>query len=264
MSRDQGHGLPLESVSPAGSFTALLKAKGLVPAWDLPADASAVEAPEGTTVLAFRFADGVVMAGDRRATAGNLIAHHKVQKVFPADSFSAVAISGTAGIAIELVRLFQTELEHYEKLEGRRLSLEGKANHLAGMVRNQLPMAFQGLVVIPLFCGFDENESEGKLYSFDVVGGRYEEADYAATGSGGRDAKLYLRGTHAPELSEAAALELSVRTLMAAAEEDTATGGPDLKRGIYPNVVIVSSDGYREVEEEAVEQVARELIGAGS
>lgn len=254
-------GVPEPEVVPAESFTALLRARGMEPRWSLPPEASLADAPEGTTVLAFRYADGVLMAGDRRATAGNVIAHHSLQKVFPADVLSAVAISGTAGIAIELIRLFQTELEHYEKLEGSRLSLEGKANHLAAMVRAQLPMAFQGLVVVPLFCGFDEEGGRGRLYTFDVVGGRYEETDYAATGSGGREAKAYIRTAFREGLSEAEALQMAVEALVAAAEEDSATGGPDLQRGIYPNVVVVSAAGYRELPEEQVAEAARRAMG---
>jgi proteasome beta subunit len=247
---------------PGESFAALLRVQGIEPRWTLPPDASLVDAPEGTTVLAFRYAGGVIMAGDRRATAGNVIAYRTMQKVFPADAFSAVGVSGTAGVGIELIRLFQTELEHYEKLEGSRLSLEGKANHLAAMVRAHLPMAFQGLVVVPLFCGFDEDAGQGRLYSFDVVGGRYEETDYAATGSGGRDAKAYLRTAFREGLAEGEALRLAIESLVAAAEEDTATGGPDLQRGIYPNVVVVSAEGYREIPEEHVAEVSREVMGA--
>jgi proteasome beta subunit len=250
-------------VVPGESFTALLRAQGLEPRWTLPAEGSLVDTPEGTTVLAFRYIHGVIMAGDRRATAGNVIAHRSLQKVFPADGYSAVAISGTAGIAIELIRLFQTELEHYEKLEGSRLSLEGKANHLAAMVRARLPMAFQGLVVVPLFCGFDELTGQGRLYSFDVVGGRYEETDYAATGSGGREAKAYIRTAFREGLSEAEAMQMAVEALVAAAEEDSATGGPDLQRGIYPNVVVVSAEGYRELPEAEVAEAARRAMGAG-
>lgn len=247
---------------PGESFTALLRAQGMEPRWTLPPDASLLDAPEGTTVLAFRYVDGVIMAGDRRATAGNVIAYRTMQKVFPADAYSAVGVSGTAGVGVELIRLFQTELEHYEKLEGSRLSLEGKANHLAAMVRAHLPMAFQGLVVVPLFCGFDEDGGQGRLYSFDVVGGRYEETDYAATGSGGRDAKAYLRTAFRESLSEEEALRLAIESLVAAAEEDTATGGPDLQRGIYPNVAVVSAEGYREIDEERVAAVSREVMGA--
>ncbi len=259
-----GDGLvvPSDPVTPTESFSSLLKAHGLEPEWNAPPGAERLDAPEGTTVLAFRYGGGVVMAGDRRATAGNLIAHRNVQKVFSADRFSAVAISGTAGIAVELIKLFQTELEHYEKLEGSRLSLEGKANYLARMIRGQLQLAFQGLVVIPLFCGFDEEDQRGRLFSFDVVGGRYEETDYAATGSGGRDAKLYLRTAFQHHLEEGPALRLALEALLAAAEEDTATGGPDLQRGIFPNVVTVSADGFRELPEDAVEAATRELMGS--
>jgi proteasome beta subunit len=259
----ESDGLPLEAVTPSESFSALLRSRGLTPRWDASAGAGALHSPEGTTVLAFRFSDGVVMAGDRRAISGNLIAHRRIQKVFPADAYSAVAISGTAGIAIELVRLFQTELEHYEKIEGHRLSVQGKANHLATMVRRQLPMAFQGLVVIPLFCGVDEDTGEGHLFSFDVVGGSYEETDYAAAGSGARDARLYLRTTYSPSMDADAAVDLSVAALVAAAEEDTATGGPDLRREIYPNVAIVSDRGYEEIDGQRVAEAARAAMGEG-
>lgn len=251
---------PGNPVVPGESFHALLRAEGIEPRWPLPDDPGHLEVAAGTTVLAFRFADGVLMAGDRRATAGNVIAHRNMQKVFPADGFSAVAISGTAGIAIELIRLFQTELEHYEKLEGSRLSLEGKANHLAAMVRARLPMAFQGLGVVPLFCGFDEAAGEGRLYSYDIVGGRYDETDYAATGSGGPEAKAFMRGAYREGLSEDEALAVAMGALVAAAEEDAATGGPDPHRGIYPNVVVVSVEGYRELPEERVAEAARRAL----
>jgi len=204
-----------------------------------------------------RLAEGAVMAGDRRATAGNLIAHRRVQKVFPADRYSAVAISGTAGIAIEMIRLLQTELEHYEKLEGNGLSLEGKANYLAGMIRRQLPMAFQGLIVIPIFAGYDLEAGTGRLFSFDVVGGRYEEIDFTVTGSGGRDAKQHLRAAYRPDMGEDAAVRVAVEALIVAAEEDSATGGPDLRRRIFPNVAVVDAAGYREVPEESVAEIAR-------
>ena len=260
MTEARAGGLPWDPVVPAASFTALLRSRGLEPRWSVPAEATVLEAPEGTTVLAFRYADGVLMAGDRRATAGNVIAHRSLQKVYPADGLSAVAISGTAGIAIELVRLFQTELEHYEKLEGSRLSLEGKANHLAAMVRAQLPMAFQGLVVMPLLCGFDESAGRGRLYSYDVVGGRYEETDFTAIGSGGPYAKAHLPGSFQEALSEDEAVRVAVEALVAAAEEDSATGGPDLQRGIYPNVVVISAQGYREVAEDRVGAAARRAM----
>ncbi len=241
---------------PTSSFTDLLQSLGLEPKWSIPDGSGALEAPIATTVLALRFADGVVMVGDRQATEGHLVAHRTIRKVFEADRFSAVAISGTAGIAVDLVRLFQTELEHYEKLEGTRLSLDGKATYLGRMVRQQLPLVFQGLVVVPLFAGYDESDKIGRLYTFDVVGGRYEEREYGATGSGSRDAKAYLRSAYAPELDEAGALEVGVRALVAAAQVDTATGGPDLARGILPNVVTVTERGFEEIDEDVVGDLA--------
>ena len=198
----------------------------------------------GTTVVALRYADGVVMAGDRRATEGNIIAHRAMEKVFPADRHSAVAIAGAAGPAMEMVKLFQTQLEHYEKVEGVALSLEGKANQLGQMVREHLPMAMQGLVVVPLFCGFDLRTGEGRIFTYDVTGGHYEEADYAATGSGGRDARTTIKLGWRPGLGRAEAIELAVRALYEAADEDSATGGPDLVRGIFPVVATVTAEGY--------------------
>ena len=173
-----------------------------------------------------------------------------------------VAISGTAGLAVEMVRLFQTELEHYEKLEGTRLSLDGKATYLARLVRQQLPMVFQGLVVVPIFAGFDEASQEGRLYTFDVVGGRYEEQDFGATGSGGRDAKSFLRSAYRDGLDEPAALDVALRALIAASEEDTATGGPDTQRGIFPNVATVTSEGFREVADEQVAEISAAALEA--
>ena len=254
-------GLPADAPAPGTSFTDLLRSLDLAPEWKGRAEGS-VQAPEGTTVLALRYAEGVVMVGDRQATEGHLVAHRRIQKVFQADGYSAVAISGTAGLAVEMVRLFQTELEHYEKLEGTRLSLDGKATYLARMVRQQLPMVFQGLVVVPLFAGFDEASQEGRLYTFDVVGGRYEEQDFGATGSGGRDAKSYLRGAYQDGLDESAALDVGLRALIAASEEDTATGGPDVQRGIFPNVVTVTSAGYHEVPEEQVASISTTALEA--
>ena len=251
--------LPVEPLVPGSSFLDLLMARGAEPAW-ATGEGAHLGVPEATTVLALRYDAGVLMAGDRRATAGNLIAHKRVKKVFPADDFSAVAISGTAGMAAELIRLFQTELEHYEKIEGTRLSLEGKANYLARMVRSHLPLAFQGLVVVPLFCGYDDERGEGKLFTFDVVGGRYEEQDYATTGSGGGEARAFLKATYRDGLDEAEAIAVAVEALVAAAEEDAATGGPDLRRGIYPNVVTVSGDGYAEIDDDVLAGVAERVL----
>lgn len=251
---------PLAGGQPASSFTAMLGSLGQDLRWNLPPGDHSGLAPEATTILALQYADGVAMIGDRQATEGYTVAHRRVQKVFPADRYSAVAISGTAGLALELVRLFQTELEHYEKLEGTPLSLEGQANHLAGMVRQYLPLVFQGLVVIPLFCGYDRLEERGRLYAYDVVGGRYEEQQFGGSGSGGREAKSYLRSVWEPGLPEDRALRAGLGALIAAAEEDTATGGPDLRRGIFPNVVTVTAGGYQEIGEGRIGELIRSTL----
>jgi proteasome beta subunit len=238
---------------PGPDFAALLRKVG-VPARAESAEAGgSLTVRHGTTVVALRYEDGVVMAGDRRATEGHLIAHRAMEKVFPADRHSAVAIAGAAGPAVEMVKLFQTQLEHYEKVEGVSLSLEGKANQLGQMVREHLPMAFQGLAVIPLFAGFDVRRQVGRIFTYDVTGGHYEEAEHATTGSGGRDARTTIKLGWRPGLSRTEAIELAIRSLYEAADEDSATGGPDLIRGIFPLVATVTADGYEKVEEPEVE-----------
>ena len=220
-----------------------------------PAASAAVSvatAPHATTVVALRYADGVIMAGDRRATMGNIIAHRAMEKVFPADRHSAVAIAGSAGMAVEMVRLFQVQLEHYEKVEGTALSLEGKANQLAQMVRQNLPLAMQGLVVVPLFAGYDTARGIGRIFSYDATGGHYEEADFQATGSGGRDARSTIKLGYRDGLSRDEAVDLAIQSLYEAADEDSATGGPDLVRGIYPLIAVVDVEGYRLVPEDEV------------
>ncbi len=208
----------------------------------------------GTTVVALRFADGVVIAGDRRATEGHLIAYRSMEKVFPADSHSAVAIAGAAGPAVEMIRLFQVQLEHYEKVEGVALTLEGKANQLGQMVAGHLPMAMQGLAVVPLFAGYDLGRRTGRIFSYDLTGGHYEEPDHAATGSGGRDARTAVKARWREGLPRHEAVELAVAALFEAADEDIATGGPDLVRGIYPVVATVTGEGYERVGEDEVSQ----------
>lgn len=202
-------------------------------------------APHGTTIVALRTGDGVVMAGDRRATMGNLIAQHDIEKVFVADEYSVIGIAGTAGLAVELVRIFQVELEHYEKIEGLPLSLDGKANRLASMLRSNLGLAMQGLAVVPLFAGYDERRSAGRIFSYDVTGGRYEEHDFYAVGSGSTFArgslkKLYRRGAALDD-----AVSTALEALYDAADDDSATGGPDMSRGIYPVVAVVDAGGAR-------------------
>ncbi len=241
-----------------GGFTELLGAVGQQDrVVGSTTDGTALPAPKATTVLALRHADGVVMIGDRQATEGYAVANRRMRKVFAADEHAAVAVSGTAGLAVEMVRLFQTELEHYEKLEGTRLSLEGKANYLSRMVRGSLPMAMQGLVVIPLFAGYDERAGEGRLFTFDVVGGQYEEIAFGATGSGSREARSYLRAAYEPGMDASSAISLGLRALIAAAEQDIATSGPDFERGIMPVVVVVDADGYRELPDDEIADAAR-------
>jgi proteasome beta subunit len=221
---------------------------------------AAVQVPHGTTVVALRFAEGIVMAGDRRATAGNIIAHHAMEKVFPADRHSAVAIAGTAGMAVEMVRLFQVQLEHYEKVEGSVLSLEGKANQLAQMVRQHLPLAMQGLAVVPLFAGYDTARGVGRIFNYDVTGGHYEDTDFQATGSGGRDARNTIKLGWREGLNRDEAVDLAIQSLYEAADEDSATGGPDPVRGIYPLIAVVDAQGYQEVPEEEVAERFTALI----
>lgn len=252
--------LPLDAPVPGSSFTDLLESLGAGPALTIPPGVNVPSLPEGTTVLAMRFEGGVIIAGDRRATEGHLVAHRRIKKVFPADQYSAVAIAGTAGLAIDMVRLFQVELEHYEKIEGLRLSLEGKASFLARLVRGQLPLAFQGLVVVPLFAGYDDKEQKGRVFTFDVVGGRYEEIEFGSTGSGSRLAKSYLRTAYSEGIGADEAASLAVNALVAASQEDTATGGPDLLRGILPNVVRIDADGVYEMTDDELSPLATSAV----
>jgi proteasome beta subunit len=217
-------------------------------------------APHGTTILALRFEGGVVIAGDRRATEGYSIAHRSIEKVFPTDDSSAVAIAGAAGPAIEMVRIFQTELEHYEKIEGERLTLEGRANKLSQFLRANLPMAMQGMVVVPLFVGYDDALGYGRIFKYDVTGGRYEESDYYATGSGGRDARGTIKKRYRPNLTRDEAVKVALEALFDASEEDVATGGPDVLRKIYPNIAAISAAGVLEIDDAAIEALFDDLL----
>lgn len=217
-----------------------------------PISSTDVPVPHGTTVLGLKYADGVLMAGDRRATAGYTVADAKMRKVFAADDHSAIAIAGAAGQAIEMVKLFQLELEHYEKITGDRLSLEGKANRLAQMIRSNFPLAMQGLVVVPLFGGFDHSVGEGRIFYYDATGGRWEEDDYQTTGSGGQPAKNSLKKRWRAGLSRSEALRVAVEALMDASEDDVATGGPDPARKIFPNALAVTESGAVDVPEDEI------------
>src|SRR5262245_19268950 len=245
---------------PGPSFLDVLRRAGGAPRWsDLPTGATP-DISHATTVVAVRFADGVVMAGDRRATSGNLSSPRAPQRVFPADRHSGVAIAGAAGPAIEMVKLFQLQLEHYEKVEGTQLSLEGKANQLAQMVRSHLPAALQGFVVVPLFAGFDVRRGVGRLFEYDVTGGRYEESDFAATGSGSLHAGTVIKMGYSPDPDRHDAVELAINALFQAADEDSATGGPDLVRGIYPVVATITSAGFERLDDDEVAASFRALL----
>jgi proteasome beta subunit len=252
---------------PGASFVDLLRrvAPGQVPGAATAGTTGTATAPfdvmHGTTVVAIRYADGVVMAGDRRATAGSMIASRRIEKVFPADDFSGVAIAGAAGFAVELVRLFQVQLEHYEKIEGEPLSLEGKANQLAGLVRANLPAAMQGFVVVPLFAGFDERRRLGRVFSYDATGGKYEEIDFQATGSGGIHARNWIKAQWSEAMPRDDAVDLALRALFAAADEDSATGGPDLVRRIFPIVATIDNRGYRPLTDDEVGSRAESQLG---
>jgi proteasome beta subunit len=232
---------------PGPSFAGLLDRLGRYPETGAGLDPALV--PHGTTCVAVKYVEGVVMGGDRRATAGHLIAHRTIEKVFPADRHSGVAIAGAAGPAIEMVKLFQLQLEHYEKVEGHALSLEGKANQLGQMLRGNLPAAMQGLAVVPIFAGYDVRRGEGRLFAYDVTGGRYEERLYTSTGSGSLHATSTMKLGYRPDLDRAGAVRLVCEALFEAADEDSATGGPDLVRGLYPVAATITAGGYDRLDD---------------
>jgi proteasome beta subunit len=217
----------------------------------LPPGAS-LEAPHGTTIVALEFAGGVIMA--------NLIANRDMEKVFAADEYAVVGIAGTAGLAIELVKLYQVELEHYEKIEGTLMSVEGKANRLANMIRAQLAMAMQGLAVVPIFAGYDVADGNGRIYSYDVTGGCYREHDHHSIGSGSLFARGSMKKLWRPGLDADAAVRVAVEGLYDAADDDSATGGPDLGRRIWPTVAVVDREGVRFVSDESLAAVVEQVV----
>ncbi|HET7173746.1 MAG TPA: proteasome subunit beta [Nocardioidaceae bacterium] len=228
----------------------------------LPAAKVELDVPHATTIVAATFHGGVVMAGDRRATMGNIIAQRDIEKVFPADEHSCVGIAGSAGLAVEMVRLFQAELEHYEKIEGAALSLDGKANRLAALIRGNLGMAMQGLAVVPLFAGYDAQSDTGRIFSYDVTGGRYEEHAFHSVGSGALFARGSLKKLYRDDLGADECVTAVVQALYDAADDDSATGGPDMTRRIFPVVSVVSTTGFRRLEDSAVAEVADRVLAA--
>ncbi|HEU5159953.1 MAG TPA: proteasome subunit beta [Streptosporangiaceae bacterium] len=263
---DASQGLPAAflGVGPP-SFVELLKghAPGLLPgARDDSSPADAPEVGHGTTVLALTFADGVMMAGDRRATSGNVIAQRDLEKVQPADQYSIIAFAGAVGLAADMVRLFQVELEHYEKMNGAVLSLDGKARRLATVLRENLALAMQGLAVVPLFAGYDLTAGTGRIFTFEVVGGPYEARDFYAEGSGSPYARGALKKLYRPGLGLRQAAQVCVEALYDAADDDSATGGPDLTRNIYPTIATATADGYRRLPEEEVRELTQAMVEA--
>jgi proteasome beta subunit len=235
--------------------------KHLRPNWaEITRNFDPASVPHGTTVMGFKYADGVVIAGDRLATVGHRVASRDMEKVYPTDAYSLIAIAGAAGPAIEMARLMRIELEHYEKIEGEPLELEGKANKLSQMVRQNLPAAMQGFGVVPLFAGYDNRRNVGRLWGYDMTGGRYEETDYEATGSGGLYAAESLKKSHKIDASQSEALAMAVQALVDASDEDRATGGPDIMRGIYPIIDFCTRDGIERAPSSEIEQVFRAIV----
>jgi proteasome beta subunit len=258
--------LPMSFMTPGtSSFADFLgvQAPDLLPSRRaVPAGDAGDLAPHGTTIVAATFTGGVVMAGDRRATMGNIIAQRDIQKVFPADEFSVVGIAGTAGLAVEMVRLFQTELEHYEKIEGMTLSIDGKANRLSALIRANLGLAMQGLAVVPLFAGYDLVADQGRIFSYDVTGGRYEETAFHSVGSGSLFARGSLKKLYREDLDEEGTVTAVIQALYDAADDDSATGGPDLTRRIFPVVHVITRDGGRRMPDDEVAVIADRMIAA--
>ena len=216
--------------------------------------------PVATTILSLRFIDGVVVAGDRQATEGFEVSSRRIEKVHDADEHSVIAIAGAAGPCLEMVKLFQIEMEHYQKIEGEDLALDGKANKLAQMVKQNLPAAFQGLIVIPIFAGYDLHTQKGRIFKYDLTGGRYEEQEFYATGSGGKEARSTLKKFFKKDLGRDEALRLAVEALVDAADLDVGTSGPDLARGIYPQVKIVTQDGIVDVDNDTLRSLSETLL----
>ena len=247
-------------VSPTAGRAAPVAGTGQHIAAPQPGPGGGAPLVHGTTIIAMITAAGVLMAGDRRATSGNVIASSDIVKVHPADSYSAIGIAGVAGLGLELIKLFQVELEHYEKIEGTSLSLEGKASRLASMIRGNLGLTMQGLATVPLFAGFDVAAGTGRIYSFDVTGGRYAESEHHGIGSGSWFARGSLKKLWRRDLTEADAVAVAVEALYDAAEDDSATAGPDAVRRIWPVVAVVDADGYREVSDDTLAGEVEDLL----
>ena len=223
---------------------------------------SLLSIPFATTILSLRFAEGVIVAGDRQATEGFEVSSRRIEKIHNADDHSVIAIAGAAGPCLDMANLFKVEMEHYQKIEGETLALEGKANKLAQMVKQNLPAAFQGLVVIPIFAGYDLRRRQGRIFKYDVTGGRYEEHDFYATGSGGKEARSTLKKLYKANMARSEALRLALEALVDAADLDVGTSGPDLGRGIYPQVKVVTASGIEDVDQAELRPISEELLAS--
>jgi proteasome beta subunit len=215
----------------------------------------------GTTCIALRFADGALVAGDRLATMGYQVASRDIQKVFATDAYSIMAIAGAAGPAMEMARLLGIQFEHHEKIEGEPLELEGKANTLSQLIRQNLPAAMQGLVVVPIFAGYDRRRHTGRVWKYEVTGGRYEEREYDAVGSGSIFARESLKKTFRPTASRDDAIRMALEALKDAADEDRGTGGVDLERNIYPTIKLCTQTGIESIGDEEIARLYREVLG---
>ena len=254
------------------SFSEFLRSQApeLLPASrgsEVPGDATGL--PHGTTIVALKYPGGVLIAGDRRSTQGNMIAGRDVQKVYITDDYTATGIAGTAALAVEFARLYAVELEHYEKLEGVPMTFAGKVNRLAIMVRSNLGAALQGFVALPLLVGFDVDapdlQAAGRIVTFDAAGGWHiEEEGYQAVGSGSLFARASMKKLFSAVTDADSALKVAVEALYDAADDDSATGGPDLVRGIFPTAVTIDSGGARDVAEDRIVRLARQVIESRS
>jgi proteasome beta subunit len=265
MSKEEENKLIVNTRYQGASFLELLQTdyQHLLPDFsnvDCSEKGTSVTLPRGTTILSLCYHDGVIIAGDRRAVEGHHISSRRIEKVFKTDQFSAMAVAGVAGLCIDMAKLFRTELEHYEKIEGEQLVLEGKANKLAHMIRQNFPAALQGLIVVPIFVGYDTKDQKGRIFKYDVIGGIYEEEDYYATGSGGKDARNTIKKLFKLDMDEEAALKLAIEALYDASEEDSATAGPDTMRNIYPSMKTVTAQGVQDVPSECIESLYKTFL----
>ncbi|WP_330290391.1 proteasome subunit beta [Streptomyces sp. NBC_00576] len=221
--------------------------------------------PHGTTVLALTYRDGVLLAGDRRATMGNLIAQRDLEKVHPADDHTAVAFAGSVGMALDMVKLFQVELTHFEKVEGTPMSLRAKATRLATLIRQNLDQAMQGLAVVPLLVGYEPGGSgagvgRGRIFGYDVTGGTYEKFGFHAEGSGSPYARGALKKLYREDMSRREAALAALQALYDAADDDSATGGPDIGRRIFPIVSVITEDGFERFPDQEAEDLSQEMV----